>query len=218
MSHAAEGLTEPEETCNQHPLLKFPKPFHAPSPSPGCLQAVLHSFAHYVTAENPICPAGWGYLPLWEHADHHGWSRTSKYHTSRSHKTPSPEAVSRIPSHTHTHQPCQTAPLFLTFSKLRTHSRTFLRMSVSISHSRAVRWSKAASKRIILQSERFRWERCCSGQLRHRTTDWLRSGWCRPSHRLSEGLPPLSHALKQPTLPIDISPKLTCQFKRTFWI
>lgn len=128
------------------------------------------------------------------------------------------QKLSAVSPLTHTHQPCQTAPLFLTFSKLRTHSRTFLRMSVSISHSRAVRWSKAASKRIILQSERFRWERCCSGQLRHRTTDWLRSGWCRPSHRLSEGLPPLSHALKQPTLPTDISPKLTCRFKRTFWI
>lgn len=103
-------------------------------------------------------------------------TRSSQTHASQS------TSRSRSRSVSDTQQPCPAAPLFLTFSKLRTRLRTFLQMPVSISLSRGGRGGRSCV-RTAPKTTVTGWERCCSTQLRYRT-DCDRAAVAPPTHYL----------------------------------
>lgn len=162
-------------TCNEQPLLKSsPRSFkHLPQIPAACTgPARLCALCHrrksrlaswlrsasvcesmHITAAGPEPP---------------------QYPTgSRCHPSKHLQKLSCASSHIHLQQPPPAAAFTarLTFLKLRTHSRTFSRLPVSISQSRAVRVGKAASRERIPQPERRR-RSSGSGQLQHRAADW----------------------------------------------
>lgn len=102
-----------------------------------------------------------------------------RYHTSRSRQNGSKHLqmlsatsfLSRAHTHTYTDRQIHThthSSIPLTFSKPRTHSRTFSRMSVSISQMLGGSCRKEASKGIKPKSGR---SRCSCGQLQYPATD-----------------------------------------------
>lgn len=190
--------------CNTSCFIS-PEAFEVLPRLPACLPVLLHGFAHYVTAENPVLPPACEPFYLWKpmHTAGAALQAAQIPHLQISTKRlkASPEAVSCTLARTRTHACTEThthtrthSSIPLTFSKPRTHSRTFLRISVSISQSSAARGGQTHPKGVKPKSGRF----LCSsaGQLQHPETDcdWLRSGCCcccRPSHSLYNQIPPL---------------------------
>ncbi len=101
---------------------------------------VLRGFAHYVTMKNPawrLVAKVSASVTICGLAQLHQTQRAAPDPPEHLKHLLKLSAASSL-SHTHTIR-VKTVPLYLTFSKLRTHSRTFLLMSVSIGHRRAGR-------------------------------------------------------------------------------
>lgn len=205
-----EELAELEVTC-----IELCFNLHLPHASPGCLHRSLHCFAHYVTIAKKIKNVIqlWAYASVAEAAHTHTDTHTTPADLT-THLDASPEAVI---SHTHTHRAsCQTASLAHLFKT----PNTFAHIVTDVCFHQPTQGGFVEQSGIQMSDNPCRmrgvcvfvcvWERWCSGQ--PRLTDWLTDcldcgrGWCRPSHRLSKGLPPAS---KQLTSPTEMSLKLT---------
>lgn len=176
--------TESDETCSDHGFLWIPQN------NSWIFRQIRAACERTCTVWRITAPPKAPSVQLWRYLHPRECmqitrTRPSKRHTSRSHRTPRSASRSCQP-HARTHATAMSIHAIISY--LFKTPNTFAHIFTNACFHRPQLGGQVERSGVRMAGRTIRevsgGERRCSGQLQQRTTEWLRSGWCRPSHIL----------------------------------